>query len=308
MTIDLRKLNQLVVAARLGSLSRAAEALHLSQPAISRNIALMEEQLGVRVFHRTPQGLQLSEAGKVAIHQAEALLEQAKIFDHNWELYRKGESGRLRFGVWSLVGSVLLPDVLRHMAIQRPRLKLWAFVNDHPALLDSLYSRESEFLVCRGDQVPPAPELLSEYLGDIHFSAYVRRGHPLAAREQVTDEDITRYTILSGQDPANVPEHFADCGIFFCENSDVMRHVVLNTDSIWVVPSRLAEQEVRAGRLVKLPHSSPQTPERSSMAVHLIRLKGYELTPAAEYVVSYLRSSAFRSGAAGTRGDRPTTS
>lgn len=298
MTVDLRKLNQLVTAARLGSLSRAAEELHLSQPAMSRNIALMEEQLGVRVFHRTPQGLELSEAGKVAIRQAETLLEQAKIFDHNWELYRKGESGRLRFGVWSLVGSVILPDLLQHLAIQRPRLKLWASVNDHPALLASLHSRESEFLVCRGDQVPQ-PELLSEHLGDIHFSAFVRRGHPLATRKQVTASDMAQYTILSGQDPSNVPDHFAENGIFFCENSDVMRHVALNTDSIWVVPAGLAEQEVKAGHLRKLPPSSPQSSKRSSMAVHLIRLKGYELTPAADYVVSCLRNGSLFSDVSG---------
>lgn len=297
MTIDLRKLKQLVTAARLGSLSRAAEELHLSQPAISRNIGIVEEEMGVRIFNRTPQGVQLSEAGKVAIHEAEKLLEQAKIFDHNWDLYRKGESGSLRFGVWSLVGSVILPDLLTHMATERPKLKLWASVNDHQPLLTYLYNREIEFLVCRGDQVVSAPQLLSEHIGDLHFSVFVRSGHPLAECKTVTHEDMSHYTILSGQDPSKVPEHFGGSGIFFCENSDVMRQVVLNTDSIWVVPSRLAERDVQVERLKKLTilPLHVDSLNQSAISVYLIRLRGYELSPAAQYVISYLRDTPFPS-------------
>lgn len=286
MNIDLRKLKQLVTAARLGSLSRAAECLHLSQPAISRNIHLLEEEMGVRIFDRTPQGIELSEAGKVAVREAEKLLEQAKVFDHNWDLYRKGESGRLRFGIWSLVGSVVLPGLLEHMASRRTQLKLWASVNDHQQLLEGLYERDNEFLVCRGDQIASAPELEVEHLGDLHLSAFVRCDHPLARRRDITPEDMSSYTILSGQDPSNVPDYFADSGIFFCENSEVMRHVVMSTDSIWVVPGRLAERDVQAGYLVRLPISEPQ---RSSIGIHLIRLQGYELSPSASYVVNYLR-------------------
>lgn len=289
MTVDLRKLKQVVVAARLGSLSRAAEELHLSQPAISRNISLVEEQLGVRIFNRSAQGIELSEVGKVAIREVEKLLEQANIFEHNWNLYRKGESGRLRFGVWSLVGSVILPRLLRHMATHRPKLKLWASVNDHPKLLEDLYSRESEFLVCRGDQIPSAPDLVSEHLGDIRFCAFVRIDHPLTKQKEVTHKDMAEYTILSGQDPTNVPGHFAESGIFFCESSEAMRHVAQHTDSIWVVPVQLADPDVQAGRLVRLKTSVPQSLERSSMPVHLIQLKGYELSPSALYVVDYLR-------------------
>lgn len=65
-----------------------------------------------------------------------------------------------------------------------------------------------------------------------------------------------------------------------------MRHVVMSTDSIWVVPAWLAERDVRAGCLMRLPFSEPQ---RSSIAVLLIGLQGYEFSPSASHVVSYLR-------------------
>lgn len=290
MAIDLRKLKHLVTVARLGSLSRAAEELHLSQPAISRSIALVEEQMGVCIFHRTPQGVELSAAGKVAIREAEKLLNQASVFAHNWDLYRKGESGNLRFGIWPLLGSVILPGLLTHMAIERPRLKLWASVNDYQPLLALLYSHEIEFLICREDQITAAPELLSEPIGTLHFSVFARSGHPLTKLRSVSPEDLGHYTILSGQDPSNVPEHFAEAGIFFCENSDVMRHVVLNTDSIWVVPSQLAAADVQSGRLVQLSMVAPSINSlaRSELSVHLLRLKDYELSPVAQYVRTYL--------------------
>lgn len=294
MVVDLRKLKHLVTVARLGSLSRAAEALHLSQPAISRSIALVEEQMGLCIFHRTPQGVEPSAAGKVAVREAEKLLNQANVFVHNWELYRSGESGSLRFGIWSLLGSVILPELLTHMAIERPKLKLWASVNDYEPLLTQLYNHEIEFLVCRENQIAADPELLSEPIGILHFSVFVRSGHPLTERKPVILEDLGHYTILSGQDPSNVPEYFAETGIFFCENSDVMRQVVLNTDSIWVVPAQLAEADVQAGRLVPLSITSSTTSSlaRSELSVHLLRLKDYELSPAAQYARTYLCNSS----------------
>lgn len=295
MTADLRKLKQLITVARLGSLSRAAAELHLSQPAISRNIALVEEQMGVQIFYRTPQGVELSTAGRVAVREAEKLLNQADLFTHNWQLYRSGESGKLRFGIWPLLGSVMLPALLTRMALERPKLKLWASVNDYPSLLALLYDREIEFLICRGSDITPAHELLSEPLGTLHFSAFVRADHPLAQRAAVTNADLAQFPILSGQDPTNVPEPFTESGIFFCENSDVMRKVALNTDSIWVVPAQLAEAEVQAGLLKELAVAvtAPASPASDAqIPIHLLRLKDYDLSPAARHVRSYLLNSS----------------
>lgn len=76
--IELYELKQFVVFAKAGTLSKAAEILHLSQPALSRNMKKLEEEMQIELFHRYQNKLELNENGKYVLELAEKLINEAE--------------------------------------------------------------------------------------------------------------------------------------------------------------------------------------------------------------------------------------
>src|SRR5687767_10559135 len=104
--VDLRQLTCFERVAELGSMSRAAEALHLVQPAISQQIATLEREVGLRLFHRGPRGVRLTEAG-------EALGG-----------LRERRGGRVALGITPSAVIWLLPELLARYRGQHPMVQV----------------------------------------------------------------------------------------------------------------------------------------------------------------------------------------
>src|SRR5258706_13212845 len=81
--MDLNHLRSFVTVAKFAHLTRAAEALHLSQPAISGHIKVLEEQLGVSLFDRTSSGMTLTPSGKQLLTDAEHIIEAVQQMQHS---------------------------------------------------------------------------------------------------------------------------------------------------------------------------------------------------------------------------------
>ena len=75
--LDLNELEQLIAFADTGTLSKVAEAFHISTPSVTRSMKNIEEEFGVFLFHRTKNRIELNETGKVAVECARKLLEEA---------------------------------------------------------------------------------------------------------------------------------------------------------------------------------------------------------------------------------------
>lgn len=105
--MDLTHLRSFATVAKFGHLTRAAEALHLSQPALSGHIKVMEEQLGVSLFERTPSGMSLTPAGARLVTEAEGILAAVAHLVQTAQALRGQPTGHLS------VGTVLEPGVLR---------------------------------------------------------------------------------------------------------------------------------------------------------------------------------------------------
>src|SRR5262245_48089126 len=113
MDLSLGKLQQLITVARCGSISRAAEELHITQPALSRSIAAIERRYGFPIFNRIGHGVEPTAAGAQVLSQAEPLLQSMRIFDSNLGLLAAGKAGALKIGLPPLLASQLLADLAR---------------------------------------------------------------------------------------------------------------------------------------------------------------------------------------------------
>lgn len=105
--MEFYQLRSFVAVAELGHLTRAAERVHVSQPALSAQIKALEEELGVRLFERTPGGMMLTRAGERMLEQAEKVLAAAEELKHVAKALEGEIAGRLR------IGTVLSPDLIR---------------------------------------------------------------------------------------------------------------------------------------------------------------------------------------------------
>jgi len=122
--MELYQLRAFAAVASAGHLTRAAERLHVSQPAVSAQIKALEEELGVRLFERTPSGMQLTRAGHDLLAHAEKVLAASEAMKRA-ALAIKGEiAGRLRIGTVADPEFLRLGDFLAKMVERCPLLEL----------------------------------------------------------------------------------------------------------------------------------------------------------------------------------------
>lgn len=122
--MELYQLRAFAAVADAGQLTRAAERLHISQPALSAQIKALEEELEVRLFERTPNGMQPTRAGRELLEHAEKVLSTAEALRQAARAVRGEAAGRLRIGTLSDPQFIRLGDVLGKAVERFPLLEL----------------------------------------------------------------------------------------------------------------------------------------------------------------------------------------
>ena len=181
--IELRHLRCFDAVARSLNFTKAAEHLHTGQPALSRTIMQLEEQLGCQVFARSGPNIRLTNAGHVLARHAEELL---RAWDNAVTATRhaaQGVAGSLAIGVTSSTMMGELPDLIAKFRSERPLID----VQLHEIEVDEVFSpRHGEeldvrFFYSRSNQVPPGIRVLH---GEPMFVA-MREAHPLSAQNSI---------------------------------------------------------------------------------------------------------------------------
>lgn len=120
--IKLQDLRVLVAVADAGSMGRAAQRLGSSQPAVSRSVAELEHALGVTLFHRTPQGIEPTRAGRALLDASAAAMDSLRRGVQEIEALSEPESGELRIGGNESIIASLLPAILDRLRERFPRI------------------------------------------------------------------------------------------------------------------------------------------------------------------------------------------
>jgi DNA-binding transcriptional LysR family regulator len=137
--MDLRQLTCFERVADLGSMSRAAEALHLVQPAVSQQIALLEREVGLRLFHRGPRGVRLTEAGEALLPYARRVLGEVARAGQVLGGLRELRGGRVAVGLTPSAVVWLLPELLEQYRRQHPLVQIQVHEDMTDRLVDYLH-------------------------------------------------------------------------------------------------------------------------------------------------------------------------
>ncbi|RYD69569.1 MAG: LysR family transcriptional regulator, partial [Verrucomicrobiaceae bacterium] len=122
--MEFYQLRTFLTVAEEGHLTRAAEKLFTSQPAVSSHIRALEEELGVRLFERTAKGMVLTSAGIALQEEARKVVDATQKLKHTAESFRKTVSGELVFGLNNRSELLRLVPILRKLTDAHPDLRV----------------------------------------------------------------------------------------------------------------------------------------------------------------------------------------
>lgn len=196
--MTLVQLRHLIALAQTGSFSRAAQAQFLTQPALSRSIRALEDELGMALFDRVGRRIELTAFGRATLERARLLVSDAEELQGSGRRSREGERGVLRIGMGSGPGAMLMTPLLMTIALEHPQVHVEIARGGTELLVQSLRARTLDALVLDARSLKPAPDLRADLLFEMRGAFMVRRGHPLTKlRGGPRFEDLGRYPLAS---------------------------------------------------------------------------------------------------------------
>lgn len=188
--MEFHQLRYFVAAAELGSMSRAAVREHVSQPALSRQVALLERQLGVLLFERKKQRIHLTEAGRSLLPRAKQLLCDAATAEQLLREQFGGSKRTLRLGFIAPFLDDLVAPTVRELKLRHRGLGIALFDLPPKAQLERLAAHELDAAILANLGPEHRRELVIRRLSRHRFAAALPQTHALAARRSIALHEL----------------------------------------------------------------------------------------------------------------------
>lgn len=257
--MNLSHLQVFYEVARCGSFSRAAEALFTAQPALSRQVAALEKELGLALFVRQPRGVVPTEAGRRLLTYAGQIFSLVADAEQAMAAYKNLEAGTLNLAASTTIGNYLLPPLLAAYRQKHPAVEVSLRVANSQEIARLVLNREVDIGLLSGPLAVGG--LYVEVFGTDELVAVVAPGHPLAREEEVPLAVLTQETLLL-REPGSatrraVEEYLAGQGIkpgrtFVLENTEAIKGVVASGLGVAFLSRYAVEPEIRYGGLQPL--------------------------------------------------------
>jgi DNA-binding transcriptional LysR family regulator len=222
---DLRRLQYFVAVAQERNFTRAAERLHIAQPALSRQVRLLEQELGVELLHRTTHEFELTEAGAFLLERGPALLSSADELWRSVRTYGTGDRGAVVVGYGASASYETGPRLLKRLAERHPAINITTAVRSTGEIVAEVSDGSIDLGLIRC-----APQLAGLEARVIRLERQVlllRRDHRLASRASVSPAELADETLLLHPREAN-PGHY-DAVLGLCRENGVEPRVLLRT-------------------------------------------------------------------------------
>lgn len=259
--MTLVQLKHFLELASSGSFSKAAEKLFITQPALSRSIQSLEEELGQPLFDRAGRKNELTALGQHVLWQARDVLEAANNLKQSGQQLLVGQLGHVRLGLGSGPGAIWMTPLLMCMANEYPQAYLEIARGATPMLVQRLRERSLDALILDIRSLSPANDLRVEPLCEMPGAFLCRSTHPLAKLKKVSLAQVQQFPVAStplSDEVARVlierygaeahPDQLVNLR---CEEISSLLDVARSTDAVVVAVRALAPD------LVALPMTPP---------------------------------------------------
>ena len=294
--MDVRRLEIFTKVAELGSFSRAAEALFLTQPTISEHVRALEDELGVQLLDRLGRGATPTRAGQLLLGYARRMLALSREAHQALERFQGRMSGELVVGGSTIPGEYVLPALIGQFKTKYPDISISLLIGSSRQVSEWLEEGRVEVGVVGAS--PSSRALDAKELMADELVAVVPSTHPWAARRVATLADLQKEPMVvreRGSGSREALEHALHAaGISLATlrvvgemgSTQAVKQAVRAGVGIAVISKRAVEDECRAGLLacVKLKDL------RVARAFHLVTNRDRTRSPLAEAFVEFVES------------------
>ncbi len=293
-----RQLLLLIALDDYRNIHRAADELHMTQPAASKQIKDLEEMLDVRLFDRLPRGMEPTIYGETMIRHARMALTSLSLAHDDIVALKAGLAGQVEVGVIMAPAMALLPRAIARIKEQAPLLRIGVQMEQSNVLMDKLQHGTLDFMIGRILEKQDSAGLIYEELTGEPACAVVRPGHPLLERTDLGLADICslpwilpppgsvlrhRFDMMFRKDGLPPPVNVVDSTALLFVTA-----LLQQTDALHVLPRDVAEYYASLNVLKLLPIDLPCKMD----AFGIIRQQDHLLSPGADLLLKAVRAAA----------------
>lgn len=267
-----RRLQVFHAVARLLSFTKAAEVLHMTQPAVTFQIRQLEDQFDTRLFDRTHNKVSLTEAGHIIFQYAEQIFEQYSEMENAIKELTSDISGSLTLGASITISEYMLPSLLGEFKANNPDVRLRLRVSNTEGIVSMVENNVIDLGVVEGPV--NNKNLLVEVCRQDDLIAIVPIGHELANKDSVTAEDVLAHQFICREEGSGTREVITD---YFKEHRverkatsclelgspEAVKGAVEAGIGVSIVSSVSVQKELKLGMLKAIPLNPPLSREFS---------------------------------------------
>ena len=244
-----------------GGVTKAAVELNISQPALSRSIRMLEDRIGVPLFHRRSSGVELTAYGRLLARRARAMQLEYEHALTEIDALLHGREGIIRIGAIPAWETIYIPQALTAARDKLEGINFTVVGGATRPLLAQLREGAIDLACIALEELPP-PDIATEVLMDMERVVVSSAAHPLAQRKTVTAEDLLKYpwSQLKGDEitPSRLGGYFSAYGLeppnieLECESNSSLISIMRTSEIISTAPKPFAEHR-RSEGLTILP-------------------------------------------------------
>nr|WP_314541205.1 LysR family transcriptional regulator [uncultured Massilia sp.] len=293
-----RQLLLLIALDDYRNIHRAADELHMTQPAASKQIKDLEEMLDVKLFERLPRGMEPTVYGETMIRHARMALTSLALAHDDIVTLKSGLTGQVEVGVIMTPAMALLPRAIARVKEAAPLLRIGVQLETSNVLLDKLQHGTLDFMIGRIFETSDTSGLTYEELTEEPACAVVRPGHPLLERRQLGLGDIAplpwilpphgsilryRFDMMFRRAGLAPPANVVDTTAML-----MITALLQQTDSLHVMPLEVAQYYASLNVMRILPIELPCKMD----AFGIIRQQDHLLSPGADMLLRAVKAAA----------------
>lgn len=277
--MDLRQMRHVLALAEHRNYARAAQALHITQPALTRSIQGVESSLQAVLFDRGRRDVAPTAIGQMVLEHARTIEAAARDLERDVQLARGMEIGSLQIGVGSFAGPTFIAETLARFNQAYPGLRSKVILAPWRELPDRLRAREIELMVGDMSEIEALEDFQITLFSRRPYMPVVRAGHPLEDHGEIAVVDLDPFPVVGptllppmeiairqylGRLEHSVPNTTLQA--ITCDSLSVLKTILLHSDAVSLLTPFMVADELRGGKLVAFPELSTTANSRYGVA------------------------------------------